>query len=80
MSSGARDTTSAPAVSTDVDAEPLIGIRELAIWLSVSQHTVRKWVSKGPEAGLLPRTLRVNGSVRFAPADVRRWLDDSALG
>ena len=61
------------------DRENLIGIPALAQWLGVSVHTVKKWVSRGPDSGLVPRMIRVNGVVRFDPADVRRWLDDNTI-
>lgn len=54
--------------------EALIGTKELAAWLGVSQHAVRKWCSQGPGTGRTPRMLRVNGQIRFRPADVREWL------
>jgi predicted DNA-binding transcriptional regulator AlpA len=60
--------------------EPLIGIRDLAAWLDVSEHTVRKWVTRGPEVGLVPRMIRVNGHVKFRPEDVRAWIDSKAVG
>ena len=56
------------------DHENLIGIPALAEWLDLSVHTVKKWCSKGPDSGLVPRMIRVNGSIRFDPADVREWL------
>ena len=43
--------------------EPLIGIPELAAWLGVSRHTVKKWATRGPESGLVPRMIIVNGVV-----------------
>lgn len=60
--------------------EPLIGIDALATWLNVSQHTVKKWVTRGPESGLVPRMIRVNGVIKFRPADVREWIDSKAVG
>lgn len=60
--------------------EPLIGIRELAAWLGMSPHTVKKWCSRGPESGLVPRMIIVNGVFRFRPEDVRAWLDDRSVG
>ena len=56
-------------------AEPLIGIRELAEHLGVSDHAVKKWVQRGPQSGLVPRMLRINGQIRFRPGDVREWLE-----
>lgn len=74
-----RHQPPAPAEPGPPD-EPLIGIRQLAAWLGVSDHAVRKWVTRGPEARaadgtrLTPPILRINGQVRFRPADVRSWL------
>lgn len=59
--------------------EALIAIRELAAWLAVSEHTVKKWCSQGPESGLVPPMLRVNGQIRFRPEDVRGWLKSKEL-
>jgi predicted DNA-binding transcriptional regulator AlpA len=86
---GSRKTESAvPISSTEratsralpVPDEPLIDIRALAAWLSVSEHTVRKWTAKGPESGLIPRFIRINGQVRFRPADVRAYLVNREVG
>ena len=60
--------------------EPLISIRELAVWLGVSHHTVRKWCSRGPASNLVPRMIPFNGLIRFRPEDVRSWLDGKAVG
>lgn len=60
--------------------EPLIGIVELAAWLGVSKHTVRKWCTRGPEAGLVPRMILLNGVIKFRPEDVRSWLEGKAMG
>jgi hypothetical protein len=60
--------------------EPLISSRELAVWLGVSHHTVRKWCSRGPALNLVPRMIPVNSVIRFCPEDVRSWLDGKAAG
>lgn len=60
--------------SLNIPDEPLIDIRTLAAWLSVSESVIQKWTAKGPEAGLAPRFLRINGQIRFRPADVREFL------
>lgn len=65
-----------PALLAD---EPLIGIRELADWLNVSEHAVRRWTAAGPGTGLAPRMLRINGQIRFHPQDVRDWLDTKEI-
>jgi hypothetical protein len=57
-----------------VPDEPLIDMRALAAWLAVSESTVRKWTAKGPGTGLVPLFIRVNGQIRFRPADVRAFL------
>lgn len=71
------DTT---AADTSVPFEPLIGIRVLAQWLDVSEHTVKKWVTRGPESGLIPPMVPVNGQVKFRPEDVRAWIDSKVVG
>lgn len=71
------DTTTRMARVPD---EPLIGIRDLAEWLDVSEHTVKKWVTRGPESGLVPRMAAVNGQIKFRPADVRVWIDSKVVG
>lgn len=59
--------------------EPLIGIEELAAWIGVSKHAVRKWTARGPGTGLVPQMLRVNGQIRFRPQDVRDWLETKEI-
>ena len=59
--------------------EPLLDIRAVAAWLSVSEHAVRKWVQQGPRTGLVPRMLRVNGQVRFRRDDVIAWLESKEI-
>jgi predicted DNA-binding transcriptional regulator AlpA len=72
--------TSEPTTpDTGVQDEPLISPKQLAAWLSVSPNTMRQWVARGPEADLLPRMIRVNGQVRFRPADVRTWLSNNEM-
>ena len=68
-----------PSSPTRYLDEPLIGIRELAEWLGVSDLTVRKWTAKGPRTGLVPRMYRINGQIRFRPQDVRHWLDTKEI-
>lgn len=70
-----RPDTTLPGSPRRNDDEPLIDAKALAAWLGVSEHTVRKWITKGPESRMLPRMLRVNGQIRFRPADIREWLD-----
>ena len=59
--------------------EQLITIRQLAAWFSVSEHTVRKWVARGPASGLIPPFIRVNGQVRWRPSAVRAWLTEREI-
>ncbi|MDP3968762.1 MAG: helix-turn-helix domain-containing protein [Nocardioides sp.] len=59
--------------------EPLIDLRTLSQWLSVSESTVRKWSARGPGTGLLPTMIRVNGQIRFRPSDVRAFLTAKEL-
>lgn len=58
----------------EMSDEPLVDIRGLARYLGVSHSTVRKWSAQGPASGRLPRALRINGQIRFRPADVREWV------
>ena len=67
------------SASTQVTDEPLIGLRTLSLWLSVSESTVRKWAARGPDANLLPTMIRVNGQIRFRPSDVRTFLKEREL-
>ncbi|MBU2074827.1 MAG: helix-turn-helix domain-containing protein [Actinobacteria bacterium] len=53
---------------------PLLSIRDLAVLLAVSENTVRKWVACGPDAGLVPKMLRINGQIRFRASDVETFL------
>lgn len=70
-----RIQTRASGIATlPVPDEPLIDMRTLARWLSVSESTVRKWVARGPDTGLVPQIIRVNGQIRFRPSDVRDFL------
>ncbi|MDR7252775.1 putative DNA-binding transcriptional regulator AlpA [Nocardioides sp. BE266] len=73
------NTNPSNAASIKVPDEPLIDVNELSNWLAISPNTLRKWIHKGPEAGLMPRMLRINGQLRFRPADVRAWLDKKAV-
>jgi len=59
--------------------EPMIGIKGLAAWLDDSHHVVRKWVQAGPASGRVPRMYRINGQIRFRPADVEVWLESRVV-
>ncbi|RYC05634.1 helix-turn-helix domain-containing protein [Nocardioides zhouii] len=65
--------------TTRATDEHLLSIDALAAWIGVSPHTVRKWVTRGPATGLVPRMLRINGQIRFRPDDVRVWLDTKEI-
>jgi hypothetical protein len=41
---------------------------------------VKKLVQAGPASKRIPRYFRINGVVRFDPADVQKWLDEKAVG
>ena len=71
--------TTLPAPQGHPQDEPLLTIPELADWLSVSEHTVKKWCTCGPASGKIPRMMRVNGVLRFRPEDVRDWLESKAV-
>ena len=51
--------------------EDLIGVAELARLLGVPEATVYGWNHKGTG----PRPIRVGKYVRYAPSEVRRWID-----
>lgn len=46
----------------------------------MSTHAVKKRVQAGPASKRIPRYYRVYGVVRFNPVEVRRWLDEKAVG
>lgn len=50
------------------EIEPLWTIGDVAAYLQVSAHTVRKW----HERGRIP-SMKVGRGVRFDPSAVRRW-------
>lgn len=59
---------------TDLAEAPLWGYGELAAYLNLAERTVRRMVTQGSG----PRPLRINGkTIRFRPADVHAWLNDS---
>lgn len=53
---------------------PLLSVGALAEYLGVTDNTIYGWNSKGTG----PRYLRVGKHVRYAAADVQRWLDGQA--
>jgi len=54
--------------------EPLWTVRSAAEFLSVSEATVRAW----QHAHLLP-FIKIGGSIRFVPDELRRWVADSSV-
>lgn len=56
-------------MSTNVDAPPLLSVREAAARLAVSSATVRRWIATGE----LP-ALRIGSSVRIDPERLSAWL------
>ncbi|MGH9011304.1 MAG: helix-turn-helix domain-containing protein, partial [Acidimicrobiia bacterium] len=54
--------------------EPLWTVRRTAHYLSVSETTVRVW----QQAHLLP-FLKIGGSIRFVPHEIRQWAADRAV-
>jgi predicted DNA-binding transcriptional regulator AlpA len=72
------DNNEAP-VAPEPEHQGLISIPRLAEWLGVSDHAVKKWVQAGPASKKIPPYFRLNGVVRFDPADVRDWLDGKSV-
>ena len=60
----------------EVIQKRLIDERELAEWLGVSLHTIRRWryMRPDPEG---PPVRRIGRSIRYAVADVNEWIDES---
>lgn len=54
--------------------EPLWTAKTVAHFLSLSEKTVRAW----QPAHLLP-FLKVGGTVRFVPDEIRRWAGERAV-
>jgi excisionase family DNA binding protein len=54
--------------------EPLWTVRSAAEFLSVSEATVRAW----QHAHLVP-FIKIGGSIRFVPDELRRWVADSSV-
>lgn len=60
--------------STDAHPiEPLVGEKELARILDVAEGTPGNWRRAKPPVG--PAFVVVEGVVRYAPADIRRYLE-----
>jgi predicted DNA-binding transcriptional regulator AlpA len=58
-----------------MNAEPLWKVADVARFLSMSQQ----WVYKQAELGTLP-CVRFGASLRFDPAEIRRYLDRQKRG
>ena len=56
----------------------LINERELAEWLGVSLHTVRRWRYQRPDppGPPGPPVRHIGRSVRYSVADVEEWIDE----
>ena len=54
--------------------EPLWTVRRTAHYLSVSETTVRAW----QQAHLIP-FLKIGGTIRFVPEEIRQWAADRAV-
>ena len=54
--------------------EPLWTVEDAGRFLGVAAKTVRGWQL----AGRLPH-LKIGGTVRFVPEEVRRWASDQAV-
>lgn len=60
----------------DQAPESLLDEREVARWIRVSVATLRYWRSEGKG----PRYRKIGQLVRYAPADVRDWLNTRPAG
>jgi predicted DNA-binding transcriptional regulator AlpA len=56
--------------------EALLDERDVARWIRVSVATLRYWRSEGKG----PRYRKVGQLVRYAPSDVRDWLNSRPAG
>lgn len=56
--------------------EILLDEKELSQWLRVSIGTLRYWRSEGRG----PRYRKVGQLVRYAPSDVKNWLESRPTG
>ena len=50
---------------------PFLTIFDVADWLQVSPHTLRKW----RKDGLGPPGVRVGGAIRYRPEEVEAWIE-----
>lgn len=56
--------------------EALLDERDVARWIRVSVATLRYWRGEGKG----PRYRKIGQLVRYAPADVREWLNTRPAG
>ncbi len=56
--------------------EALLDERDVARWIRVSVATLRYWRGEGKG----PRYRKIGQLVRYAPADVREWLNSRPAG
>ncbi len=56
--------------------EALLDERDVARWIRVSVATLRYWRGEGRG----PRYRKIGQLVRYAPADVREWLNSRPAG
>jgi predicted DNA-binding transcriptional regulator AlpA len=56
--------------------EALLEERDVARWIRVSVATLRYWRGEGKG----PRYRKIGQLVRYAPADVREWLNSRPAG
>jgi hypothetical protein len=70
------DTTLSRRDEAAMDRKPLVGPAPVAEYLDVPEKTLTQWryLGKGP------RWSKVGRHVRYAWADVERWLADQAQG
>ncbi|WP_182920386.1 helix-turn-helix domain-containing protein [Nocardioides cavernaquae] len=57
--------------TTKLGLEPLIGVEELAEYLSVPVQTIYDWRM----SGRAPRAYKFGKHLRFAAADIAEWLE-----
>ena len=53
--------------------DPLWTFADVAAFCQVGVRTIKRWHSEGK----LPAPIRLGGSVRFDPSDIRQWARDS---
>jgi predicted DNA-binding transcriptional regulator AlpA len=68
-----RVTTNEADRTTKVESAPklLVGIGGLSQMLDMSARTIRRKFS----AGLIPKPLRLSGSIRWSVAEIRAWVE-----